>query len=224
MGRMADMRRRSPEPPPGAPQIEFKPGIAKETLRELAPLLAEEGIDVDNIDVPDLDTLQAAMNRAVERHNMTRFTPVGHARDLVITTLRLTVEAIAEGDTTLAAAILEQVQPESPDNTVATVAGCIGVALGLLDDWLTRSDPHAPKDLGQRVRLPGGHWLGERAATDILVLARKGRAFASLNTLITRQGGKHVLYGSALTLAAAIQTWATRTDTPVLDLVRAAVR
>jgi hypothetical protein len=221
---MADMRRRSPEPPPGAPQIEFKPGIAKETLRELAPLLAEEGIDVDNIDVPDLDTLQAAMNRAVERHNMTRFTPVGHARDLVITTLRLTVEAIAGGDTTLAAAILEQVQPESPDNTVATVAGCIGAALGLLDGWLTGSDPHAPKDLGQRVRLPAGHWLGERAATDILVLARKGRAFGSLNTLIARQGGKHVLYGSALTLAAAIQTWATGTDTPVPDLVRAAVR
>jgi hypothetical protein len=53
---MADMRRRSPEPPPAAPQIQLKPGLAKETLRELAPLLAEEGIDVDNIDVPDLDT------------------------------------------------------------------------------------------------------------------------------------------------------------------------
>jgi hypothetical protein len=74
---MADMRRRTPEPPPGPPHIQFKPGIAKEMLRELAPLLAEEGIDVDNIDVPDLDTLQEAMNRAVERHNMTRFTPVG---------------------------------------------------------------------------------------------------------------------------------------------------
>jgi hypothetical protein len=64
----------------------------------------------------------------------------------------------------------------------------------------------------------------ERAATDILVLARKGRAFSSLNTLITRQGGKHVLYGSALTLATTIQTWATDTDTPVPDLVRAALR
>jgi hypothetical protein len=74
---MAGMRRRSPEPPPGAPQIQLKPGLAKETLRELAPLLAEEGIDVDNIDVPDLAILQAAMDRAVEWHNMTRFTPVG---------------------------------------------------------------------------------------------------------------------------------------------------
>jgi len=78
---MADLRRRSPEPPPGAPQIQFTPGLANETLRELAPLLAEEGIDVDNIDVPDMDTLQAALNRAVERHNMIRFTPVGNARN-----------------------------------------------------------------------------------------------------------------------------------------------
>lgn len=39
---MADMRRRSPEPPVGMPQIQHKPGLANEMLRELAPLLAEE--------------------------------------------------------------------------------------------------------------------------------------------------------------------------------------
>src|SRR5215469_11467286 len=110
---MADMRRRSPEPPPRPPKIELKPGLAQETLRELAPLLAEEGIDVDNIDVPDIDTLQAALNRAVERHNMTRFTPVGDARDLAVTTMRRVIEAFAEADTTQAAAILAQVQPDS---------------------------------------------------------------------------------------------------------------
>lgn len=151
---MANMRRRRPEPPPGAPQIQFKSGLANEMLRELAPLLAEEGIDVDNIDVLDLDTLQRAMTRAVERHNMTRFTPVGQARELVVVTLRLVIEEIAHGDTARAAAILEQVQPESPDNSVATVAGCIGVALGLLDDWLTGTDPKAPDGLGEQVRLP----------------------------------------------------------------------
>src|SRR6266568_1329439 len=140
---MADMRRRRPEPPPGAPQIQLKPGLAKETLRELAPLLAEEGI---------------------------------------------------------------------------------GVALGLLDDWLTSADPHAPSGLAQRVSLPAGHWLGERAATDILVLARKGRAFGSLDTLIARQGGQHVLYGSALTLTATAQTWAAGNDTPIPELARAQVR
>ena len=221
---MANMRRRGPEPPPGFPQIQHKPGVAKEMLRELAPLLAEEGIDVDNIDVPDLDTLQRAMDRAVERHNMALFTPVGQARQLATVTLRLVIEAIAEDNTTLAATTLDQVQPESPDNTAATVAGCIGVALGLLDTWLSGHHQDAPAHLGDRVRLPAGHWLGERAATDILVLARKGRAFRSLNTLITRQGGQHMLYGSALALTAATQAWAASTNTPVPDLIREIVR
>jgi hypothetical protein len=221
---MADMRRRSPEPLPGPPQIQLTPGLGEQTLREVAPLLAEEGIDIDNIDVPDPDTLQTALNRAVERHNMTRFTPVGQARDLAVTTLRLVIEALADGDTSLAAATLAQVQPDSPGNTAATVAGCIGVALGLLDDWLSGADLNAPGDLGRRVHLPAGHWRGEHAATDILVLARKGRAFTSLGTLIARQGGEQVLYGSALTLTAAIQTWAASADTPVRDIARAAVR
>jgi hypothetical protein len=221
---MADMRRRSPEPRPGPPQIQLTPGLGEQTMRELAPLLAEEGIDIDNIDVPGLDTLQAALNRAAERHNMTRFTPAGQARDLAVTTLRQVIDALADGDTTLAAAILAQVQPDSPGNTAATVAACIGVALGLLDDWLSGADPHAPDDLGRRTRLPAGHWRGERAATDILVLARKGHAFSSLDTLIARQGGEHVLYGSALTLTAATQTWAATTSTPVRDIARAAVR
>jgi hypothetical protein len=74
------------------------------------------------------------------------------------------------------------------------------------------------------VRLPAGHWRGERAATGILVLARKGRAFSSLDTLIASQGGEHVLYGSALTLTAATHTWAARADTPVRDIARTAVR
>jgi hypothetical protein len=63
----------------------MKPGLASQTLRELAPLLAEEGIDVDNIDVPDLATLQAALNRAVGRHYLARFIPVGEARDWAVT-------------------------------------------------------------------------------------------------------------------------------------------
>jgi hypothetical protein len=221
---MADMRRRSPEPPPGLPEIEVKPGMARELLRELAPLLAEEGIDAGNIDVPDLQTLQAAMSRAVERRNMTMFTPAGHARDLAVMTLRLAAEALAGGGTTLAAAIPGQAQPESPGDTAPTVAACIGVALGLLDDWLSGGGSDTPPGLPQRVRLPAGNWTGERAATDILVLARKGRAFASLSTLIARQGGKHVLYGSALTLAATIQAWAAQTGTPVSDLARTTVR
>ena len=150
--------------------------------------------------------------------------PRGKARDLAVTTLRLVIKRDTNSDATKAAAILAQVQPDSPGNAAATVAACIGVALGLLDDWLSGADPHAPDDLGRHVRLPAGHWRGERAATDILVLGRKGRAFSSLDTLIARQGGEHVLYGSALTLTAATQTWAAHTDTPVRDIALAAVR
>ena len=197
--------------------------MASELLRELAPLLAEEGIDVDNIDVPDLDTLQQAMNRAIERQNMVRFTPVGQARELAAVTLRLAAEAIADGDTRLAAAILGQAQPESADGS-ATVAGCIGVALGLLDQWLTGHDQSAPADLGKLTRLPPGHWTGERAAADVVTLARKGRAFDSLDALIARQGGQHVLYGSALALAAALQAWSRHAGTPLPDLARMTIR
>ncbi len=224
MGRVPDMRRRTPEPPAGAPEIQFKPGMASDLLRELAPLLAEEGIDVDNIDVPDPETLQRALNRAMERHNMALFTPVGQARELAAVTLRLAAEAIAAGDTRLAAGILDRAQPESPDGSVPTVAACIGLALGLLDQWLAGRDAGTPAGLATLTRLPAGHWTGERAATDILTLARKGRAFGSLDSLIARQGGQHVLYGSALVLAAALQSWARHTETPLIDLARTVVR
>jgi hypothetical protein len=221
---MANMRRRDPEPPPGPPRIEFKPGMANELLRELAPLLAEEGIDVDNIDVPNMETLQRAMNRAVERRNMALFTPVGDTRELAVTTLRLVVEALADDDTNLATAILDQVQPESLDNSAPTVSACIGITLGLLDDWLGGHDPTTPTRLADRVRLPKGHWQGERAARDILALASKGQAFGSLGPLVARQGGQHVLYGSAMALTATIRTWSNDTGTPVPHLAHTAIR
>ena len=160
------------------------------------------------------------MNRAVERRNMELFTPVGETRELAAATLRLVVEALAEDDSTLASSILDQVQPESPDNSAPTVSACIGLALGLLDEWLGGHEPAVPAGLAQRVRLPKGHWQGERAARDILALAGKGRAFRSLGSLITRQGGPQVLYGSALALAATIQAWSVDSATPVPELAR----
>ena len=154
---------------------------------------------------------------------MELFSPVGETRDIALVTLRLIVEAILDGDTTLAGALLDQVQPESPDNTVATVASCIGIALGLLDDWLSGQAGRARR-LGQHTTLPAGHWTGERAATDILALAGKGRAFRSLDKLLIRQGGPQVLAGSALALAAATDAWAEHTDTPRAQLIRTVIR
>lgn len=99
------------------------------------------------------------------------------------------------GETALAAQLLDQVQPESPDGSAATVAGCIGVAVSLLDNWLSGQEQEAPPGLAKTARLPAGHWEGERAVRDILGLAGKGRVFSSLSALIGRQGGRHVLYG-----------------------------
>ena len=220
---MANMRRRSPEPPAGLPRIQHTPGMANEVMRDLAPLLAEEGIDLDNMEVDNLETLQAALNRAVQRQNNARFTPVGQAREYVLTTLRLVVEAIAENDTDLAGAILDSVQPESPGGK-ATVAGCIGVALDLVDGWLGGGHRDAPANLRQKTRLPGGHWMGERAARDVLTLAAKGRAFRSLDALNIRQGGLHLLYGSALAVAAALQAWADLTGDSVASLTKQHLR
>jgi hypothetical protein len=210
---MADMRRRGPEPAAGLPRIEHKPGMADEMMRELAPLLAEEGIDLSGDDVPDMETLQAALNRAVERRNLELFTPVGATRQIAVETLRRVVAAVLVGDTRTAGKLLDSVQPESPDNTVATVSSCIGIALGLLDETLTQADAAI-------IALPAGHWNGERAATDILALARKGKAFRSLDKLLVRQGGPQVLNGSALALAATVAAIARTDKTPPSDTVR----
>ncbi|MGX6601685.1 hypothetical protein ACWKSP_06050 [Micromonosporaceae bacterium Da 78-11] len=111
-------------------------------------------------------------------------TPVGDTREVATAALRLVVEALAQDDTALASAILDQVQPESPDNSAPTVSVCIGITLGLLDEWLTGTDTSVPPQLGDRTRLPKGHWQGERAARAILALAGKGRAFRALGSLI----------------------------------------
>lgn len=214
---MADMRRRGPEPAAGLPRIEHKPGMADDMLRELAPLLAEEGIDLASGDVPDMDALQAALNRAVERRNLELFNPVGATRQTAVDTLHRVVNAVLAGDSGTAGKLLEQVQPESPDNTVATVSSCIGIALGLLDDTLTQAS--APT-----VALPAGHWNGERAATDILALARKGKAFRSLDKLLIRQGGPQVLNGSALALAATVAEIARTGNTPTHDTIQTIIR
>ena len=89
---------------------------------------------------------------------MALFTPVGQPGELALTTLRLYVEAVAASQSELAGAILATAQPESPDDSVATVAGTIGVALDLLDEILSGQRSDAPAGIGARTRFPKGHW------------------------------------------------------------------
>jgi hypothetical protein len=57
-----------------------------------------------------------------------------------------------------------------------------------------------------------------------LVLAAKGRAFRSLDTLTVRQGGHHLLYGSALALAAGGLAWARQTRAELAELTATVIR
>ncbi len=140
---------------------------------------------------------------------MTLFTPVGAARELAVDTPRRAVAAAAVGDTAAAAAALDRTQPESPDASAPTVAGCVGVALGLLDDWLSGHDPRTPSSLAVSTRLPAGHWVGKRAAVDVRAVALpSAERLRSLDTLTARHVGQHVLYGSAFALTATLHAWA----------------
>jgi hypothetical protein len=136
--------------------------VADEVLREPTPLLTEEGIHVNNIDVP---TWTRCSRRSAARSsgtNMAMFTPAEQAHEPTAVTMRLAAEAIADGDTKLAAAILDQAQPESPDDSAATATGCTGLALGMLDQWLSgqhqrtrragQADPAARRTLDRRAR------------------------------------------------------------------------
>ncbi len=196
--------------------------MAGELMRELAPLLAEDGVDIN--DVSDIGELNRAIRKATERRNLELFTPVGVRRDQATALLLLVVAAIADDRTELAGRLIDSAQPESPDNTAAEVSSCMGMALGLLDDWLSGQHPDAPRNLAATVRLPAGHWFGERAAINVLALARKGRAFGSLGSLITKQGSHQLLAGSALALAAAVIAWSRSSGTPVGKLLPTVIR
>jgi hypothetical protein len=219
---MVDLRRNSSEPPLGRPVIQHAPGSADKLMREIAPLLAGDGIDINSI--TDVNELNRAIQKATDRRNMELFTPIGARREQATALLSKIVQAIADDDSELAGALLAQAVPESPDDSAAEVSSCIGLALGLLDDWLSGRHPGAPKNLTAITRLPRGQWFGKRAGTNVLALASKGRSFAALGSLITGQGSHQLQAGSALVLAGAISSWSRSSGTPVADLIAREIR
>ncbi|GAA3924378.1 hypothetical protein [Microbacterium invictum] len=186
--------------------IVHKPGMAQQMLEELAPLLAEDGIDLDNLEEGDLDRFNDALERAQERHNLELFTPVGAARERAIIVLRLLSEALAEGSDAVAQVVLEGI-PSDPEADRPSVAQVIGVGLGFLDGW------HGASAFGAgvaRARLADGNPAGQAAARDILAAAGKGHAFGSLRELIGTHAGKAVLHGTALAVSASVAVRAAR--------------
>ena len=206
------------------PQVWLQPGLGAEVLAELGPLLADEGIDLDNLDRCDPKIVQEALNRVAERANLARFTPVGQGRSLAASALREAVDALGAGEQAAFCGVLERLRPESPDGREPTVAACIGVSLGLLDQWLVVGRTTAPHDFGERLELPAVDSDSARAAADIISLARQGRAFSSLGVLVTGYCGEILLSGCVTALCAVVQACSVRSHQSVarvlLDHVR----
>lgn len=199
----------------GAAGVVHKPGMANDLLKEMAPLLAQDGIDLNDPSSFDMETLNSALARAVERTNMERFTPIGETRANTLSLLRSTSEAISAGDVQSAEAVIRGIAPEPKKSGAPSVAHVIGASLGLLDTW--HQDPSLTRLL-VRTRVP--RWAGRSrgAGTDIVALARKGRAVAAIPALHGRYDGLTILEGSILAVAGTIQAWATATDQSVRDL------
>ena len=100
-------------------------------------MLPERGVELDDLEHCDLQTLQEALNRAAERINLAHFTPVGEARSLAASRLREAIDAFAAGENEVARRVLTRLPAEAREGDEPTVGACIGVRLGLFDDWLS---------------------------------------------------------------------------------------
>ena len=192
-----------------------RPGMANDLLQEMAPLLAEDGIDVNDPSSFDMAALNAALARAVERTNLERFTPIGVTRSNTLTVLLSASEAISSGDVQSTEAVIRGIAPEPKETGEPSVAHVIGVSLGLLDSW--HRDASLTKLLA-RTRIPDWSSRSRAAGTDIVALARKGRALEAVAALHGRYDGLTILEGSILAIAGTLQSWAAATDQSVHDL------
>ena len=180
--------------------VVHRPGMAAELLAEIAPLLADEGVDLDNTEGVDLDALNAALARATDRHNMELFTPVGERRRQALAVLRRFVAALDHGDDESAVAVLAEVEPE-PTAELPAASHVIGAGMGLLDTWHT--DPGL-REMVLRARTPEWRAASEAAARSILVRARAGAGFDSLGELHRRHHGFAIFEGTALAVATCL--------------------
>ena len=173
-------------------------------------MLAERGVGVDMTGL----TRQSR----VARHRGKAVLPRGPAREQAAAVLRSMVDAVAQGDTTLAAGHLDGLAAYSLDERTPSAYSCIAIALALLDDWLGAAD------LPTRAVMPAALALCARATTDIVALAAKGRALRSRDSLISRHGSRGVLWASALALEATIRELAHRSDSSVDTSTRTMIR
>jgi hypothetical protein len=177
------------------------PGMADRLMKEVAPLLAAEGIDLNDPDTFDVETLNAALARAIDRRNFELMVATGERLSDARAVLRVVTQALGDGQRELAEDVIWSVEPEPTDTAKASVGQVIGVSAGLVDVW--HSDPDLDRMLSRTV-VPGWGSRGRAAAADILALAKKGRAFDSIGVLHRRHSGIAIIEGGALAVAGTL--------------------
>lgn len=73
--------------------------------------------------------------------------------------------------------------------------------------------------LGAGVAPPAGHWVGGRAAVDVLALGAKGRACRSLSSLLARHGGQAVQVGALLAVWQCVEVLSMRVGVSFEDAI-----
>ncbi len=196
-----------------AANVVHKPGLAADLMRELAPFLAEEGVDIDDPTGVDFERLNAVMGRAMVRRSVELSTPVGEQRDYAVTLLRVTAEAIDEGFEDLARAVIHSIEPAPTDPNKAAASHVMGLCMELLDSWHGRAEVAFSS-----VRITAWDARSRAAAIDMIALAKKARAFDPLTALTRKYRGFVVLEAGMLAVAASLQSWAASEDTTVREL------
>lgn len=195
------------------------PGMADDLLHELQPYLLEDGIDLRTASFDDLDALNAAFGRAVERRNAALFQPSPAQRSYALTVFRLVTEALHDRQKDLAQAIVWGVTPEVSDDEHASVAHVIAVGLDLIDAWIADD---ATRDSVFGLRLAPWSREAHAAVNGILEAAdESGGATAQVGRLITTYGGLALLEGVAIAVSGTIHADARRRKRGLADSVSA---
>lgn len=188
--------------------VQRMPGADDELMYQLAPLLAADGIDVHNLDDVDPSQLETAMARAIERHNLELMTPVSDERARTINTLREIAQALHNENHDQAVAILENIVPEAADGYPSS-GHVTGVAMESLDTWYATQ---ALQNGTARVSQSEAPRSIRNITPDVEALARKGRAYRSIGSLLRRNAEQTVAGAGAYMVAAAVIALAAHRD------------
>jgi hypothetical protein len=198
-----------------------RPSSHEESLvAGLAPMLEEQGIELSEAGGGGIAGVNEALARAAAQHRISVLSPVGARRTGALVALRRFAEALAGGDQEAARGVLGEVEAE-PKGDAPAIAHVIGTGASVLDDWFTDA---ALTDALAVAPIAG--WGGKPArsvARDLVGLARRGRAFGSLEALRRRRSGPVILEGVALGVAAAAAARASSAGAPIEAVLAASL-